>query len=1088
MTRIRIGAAALGLALLLGASAARAQETTGSVTGRVTDQDTGLPLGGVTVIVAGPQGEDAVITSNSGEYSFTTLPIGTYVIRFYAANTATQVEQPGVIVAAEKTVRVNAKISGAAAAAAQQTYVIATKAPTVDIGSARIESNFDEKFMNNIPLGRTYGDVIERAPGAFVDGSGNVSIGGATGLENIYLVNGLNVTGLRYGNLESGAASIGGGSNFPVEFVSQIGVNAGGYQAEYGGAMGGVINTVLKSGSNEWHGSAFGYWSPYWLSASPNIIQPVGSSLAGVRKPDYDDSIGAEVGGPLIKDKLFLWVGFSPRITDTHVLRLTYAQQEDPNNPGQPVLGSNGLPALKQTDWTARIPETHRTYYYAATLDWLPDPNNKLTLSIVGTPSFNQEVKQQFGINSYSSDPQTMVEDLTRNNTDVSGHWVSKLLDRRWQIDVLAGMHSEYLYGRSPDAALNNLNGVQYGGANLWDLEHATGCQPSAMNTADNFQPCPVNPYYQAGGFGEIDKYSAYRWTGEIKSTHIIEAGGHNELKYGWHIELGTFDLSRNYSGPPGAHAYSQIFLPGNQSGVPPFFYNTSTFFGLAPGQTPASPGLDLVGADYKDQLDAYVKSLSNAFFLQDSYSPSKLRNLTINAGVRLELQKIYDSDGYAFLSTTNLSPRLSAVYDPFNDGRSKLSVSYGRYYEQVPLDVAARYFGGENYVQQYGPLVSEFGYPTGCPANLQNGYNWTGAGEYAKCGPPLGTNPTFNSEIAQKNLQGQYHNEIVATAERQIMDDMTVRIDYQHRWLGNIIEDGYGPGVENGVLANPGNVPQSALDAANHTLQQAQATLASLPNDPAAQAAAQAAVATAKYNLGALQTLANAPAPERTYDAITLSLNKRFSKNWLTRASYTYSRLVGNYEGLYQQETNYIAPNGGNAYDAPELYVNQNGPLPNDRPHLFKLDGFYRHALGKGLVTFGLSFTAQSGMPRNYTANLEPGTALQIVMLLPRGDAGRTPTVSQFNGHIAYGQPLGPRMNLEGFLDLFNLFDQQTAILTDDNYTFEVAPPIVNGTTQDLKFAKNSGGGPIGRNPNFGQPLAYQDPFSARPGLRLTF
>jgi hypothetical protein len=1084
MTRIRIGAAALGLALLLGAGAAQAQETTGRVTGRVTDQETGLPLGGVTVIVAGPQGEDAVITSDKGEYSFTTLPVGTYVIRFYAANTSTQVEQPGVIVAAEKTVRVNAKISAAAATAAQQTYVIAAKAPTIDIGSARIESNFDEKFMNNVPLGRTYGDVIERAPGAFVDGSGNVSIGGATGLENIYLVNGLNVTGLRFGNLESGASSIGGGSNLPLEFLSQIGVNAGGYQAEYGGAMGGVINTVLKSGSNEFHGSAFGYWSPYWLAANPNIVRPVGSSLTGVRKRDFDDSIGAEVGGPLIKDKLFFWVGFAPRITDTHVLRLTYAEQEDPSNPGQPLLNANGLPVTKQTDWTARIPETHRTYYYAGTLDWLPLPENKLTLSIVGTPSFNNELKSQYGTNSFASDPRTAVESLTKANTDISAHWVSKLLDRRWQIDVLAGMHNEYFYDRSPDAALNNLNEVQYGGANLWDLEHAAGCQPSAMNTADGFQPCPVNPFYQSGGFGKVEKYNAYRWTGEIKSTHIIEAGGHNELKYGWHLELGTFDLTRNYSGPAGAHAFSQIFLPGNQSGIPPYFYNTTTFFGLDPGQTPASSNLDPTGANYRDQLDSTVKSLSNAFFLQDSYSPSKLRNLTINAGLRLELQKIYDTNGTSFLSTDNLSPRLSAVYDPFSDGRSKLSVSYGRYFEQVPLDVAARYFSGENYVQQFGPLVSEFGYPTNCPTNLQNGYNWTGAGEYKQCAPPLGSSAVFNSEYAQKNIQGQYHNEIVATAERQIMDDMTVRIDYQHRWLGNIIEDGYGPGFQNGVLGNPGNVPQSAIDAANHELQQAQMAAAANPNDPAAQAAA----ATAQYNLGTLQTLKNAPAPERTYDAITLSLNKRFSKNWLTRASYTYSRLIGNYEGLYQQETNYIAPNGNNTVDAPELYVNQNGPLPNDRPHLFKLDGFYRHPLGKGIVTFGVSFTAQSGMPRNYIGNLQPGTAYQIVMLLPRGEGGRTPTVSQFNGKIAYARPLGPKMSLEGFLDLFNLFNQQAALLTDDNYTFDAAPPIVNGTAQDLKFAKTVSGGPITKNPNFGQPLAYQDPFSARLGLRLTF
>ena len=1075
MTRIRIGAAALGLAALMAASAAQAQETTGRVTGRVTDQDTGLPLGGVTVIVAGPQGEDAVITSERGEYNFTTLPVGTYVIRFYAANTATQVEQPGVIVAAEKTVRVNAKISTAAvAAAAQQTYVIASKAPTIDIGSARIATNFDEKFMNNVPLGRTYGDIIERAPGAFVDGSGNVSIGGATGLENIYLVNGLNVTGLRYGNLESGAASIGGGSNLPLEFLTQVDVNSGGYQAEYGGAMGGVINTVLKSGSNEFHGSAFGYWSPYWLSASPNVIIPANSALTGVRKPDFDDSIGAEVGGPLIKDKLFFWVGFAPQITDTHVLRLTYAQQEGTDAMGNPsgmaALGPNGNPVVKQIDWTARIPETHRTYYYAGTLDWLPLPDNKLTLTIVGTPSFNQEIKSQYGINSYSSDPQTASEELTRANTDVSAHWVSKLLERRWQIDVLAGMHNEYLYGRSPNAALNSLNEVQYGGANLWDLEHATGCQP----TADGFQPCPVNPFYQAGGFGEIDKYTGYRWTGEVKSTHIIEAAGHNELKYGWHLEIGTFDLSRAYTGPAGNHAFSQIFLPGNESGLPGNLYNTTTFFTLQPGESPGKYTDLTASPNYQNELKAYVKSLSNAFFLQDSYSPDKLRNLTINLGLRLELEKMYDSTGAAFLDTNNLSPRLSAVYDPFNDGRSKLSVSYGRYYEQVPLDVAARYFAGENFVQQYGFLAN---------CNTPNGYNWTGAGEYTKCGAPLGTNASFNNESAQPNLQGQYHNEIVATAERQILDDMTVRIDYQHRWLGNIIEDGYGPDG-NIILANPGNVSSSALDAAKSQAMQAQMAAAAKPMDPVLAANAQ----NAQYALDALHTLAAAPPPERTYDAITLSLNKRFAKNWLARASYTYARLIGNYEGLYQTETNYIAPNGSNAYDAPELYVNQNGPLPNDRPHLLHLDGFYRHRLGKGQFTFGLSFSARSGMPRSYVSNLEAGSGLQIVMLLPRGDAGRTPTVTQFNGKIAYGQPLGRRMNLEGFIDLFNLFNQQTAILTDDNYTFDAAPPIVNGTPQDLKFAKTTSGSPISKNPNFGQPLAYQDPFSARLGLRLTF
>jgi len=1072
MKRLVLATTALGLALLLMGGVALAQETTGKVTGRVTDADSGAPMGGVTVIVQGPQGEDATLTNDKGEYNFTTLPIGTYTIRFYAANTAVQVEQQGVAVSVQRTVRVNAKIAGTAQAAAQQTYVITGKAPTVDIGSARVGAIFDDAFTTNVPVGHTFGDVIERAPTAFIDGSGNVSIAGATGLENQYQINGMNVTGLRYGNVEMGLASHAGGTNLPVEFMNQIEVSSGGYQAEYGGAMGGVINTVLKSGTNEWHGTAFGYWSPYWLSGNPNVVLPIGSSLGGVRKPDYDDSIGVEVGGPLIKDKLFLWVGFAPRFTDTHVLRETYALQEGTTNGmpnGMPQLDASGNPIVQRQDWTARIQESHRTYYYAASLDWVPLPDNRLTLAILGSPSFNTELKNQFQVDPYSADPRTAVEELTKSNMDVTAHWVSKLYDRKWQIDAMAGMHYEYFYDRSPYADLNNLNQLSIGGANLWDLEHATGCQPDA---ATGFVPCPVAPYYFAGGVGEIDKSDAFRWSAELKSTNTFQGGGRHELKYGWHLDLGTMNFSRAETGPPGAHAF--IFLPGDGS------YSSQTFFELPPSQSPvqytsnALPQTDLVNSPYYvDALQAYVKSVSNAFFLQDSFSPDKLRNLTVNAGVRLELQKMYGSDGSGIFSTTNWAPRLSAVYDPFDDGRSKISVSYGRYYESVPLDVAARYFAGENYVTAAGSLSS---------CGVTNAYNWTGAGEFKQC-TPAGAGATFNGEYAQPNLTGQYHNEIVATAERQIAEDMTIRLDYQHRWLGAIIEDGAGP-QGNNVLANPGNVSQSAIDAINHQVAQAQAIATANPTDPVAQANYQ----NAQANLSAVQALGQAPKPERTYDALTLSLNKRFSKQWFARASYTYSRLIGNYEGLYQNETNYIAPNGTNAYDFPELYVNQNGPLPNDRPSLFKVDGYFKQPVAHGHFLFGLSFTAQSGQPRNYIGNLVPGSPYQLVFLLPRGEAGRTPAITELDAKFGYSQPIGPKMKLEAYIDLFNILNQQTAIATDDNYTYQAAPPIVNGTAQDLKYAKDFSGQSLTQNPNFGHPLAYQTPFNARLGLRLTF
>jgi hypothetical protein len=1099
MNRIRRGAIVVGLsglsfavALTAAAPAVHAQEITGRVTGRVTDQDTGAPVAGVTVIVQGPQGEDATITDDKGQYQFSTMSVGTYTIRFYVATTSTQVEQPGVVVSAEKTVRVNAKISQAAQTAAQQTYVVAGKAPSIDIGSARVGATFDQDFNLKLPNGRTYGEIIQKAPGAFVDPSGNVSIGGATGLENIYIVNGLNVTGLEFGNLDASSPSQGGGTNLPLEFLTQIDVNSGGYAAEYGGAMGGVINTVLKSGSNQFHGSAFLYASPYWLSADPNAITRIGGSLASLRKPDYGLDLGFEVGGPIIKDKLFFWAGFAPSLTDSHVYRLIYAQEDD--GMGNAATDANGN--LKTTELSAsrrRIDEHRRIWNYAATVDWAANADNHLTVAILGTPNFTKGVRSVSGFDSLNANPAWSAETLNKTNSDITAHWVSKLLNRHWQIDAVAGYHREGFEDKSPDDKLNNLNQLEYWGSNLWALEQLPGCEPGT----NGFQPCPVDNYH-TGGFGLARSYTGQRGSFELKSTHLFEGGGRHEVKYGWHGEMNFFDQTRYYSGPAGSRALVQLY-PGMDRGNSDS-WNTYSFFTLQPGESPLDYGAThpatnlLYPPQYQDALKAHVKSYSNAFFLQDSYSPEPLRNLTINLGARVELQKLYDSHGSPFLDQTNLGPRAAAVYDPFNDGRTKISASYGRFFEAIPLNIAARYFGGE------GILVRN-NIPFGDCANKMP-YSWTGNGEWHNCMTPAVDSPAdgskdnagggsslFNNGTnypVQSHLKGQYHNEVVGTIERELMEDLTGRIDYVHRWLGSIIEDGAGDASLFAVLANPGDVPAEAITDAQADVdrlqKQADANMAANTPDPKVDSA----LATAQGKLGALKSLQTVPKPERTYDAITLSLNKRFGKGWQGRASYTYSRLVGNYEGLYQYAQNYFAPNGSNAYDAPDLNINNRGLLPNDRPHLARLDGSYTHQVGKGSLTGALSFFAQSGIPRNYMSGLIPGQ--QINFLLPRGTGGRTPTMTQFDMRLAYGYPLTAGSNLEVFMDLFNLFNQKAALQEDDNYTFSWAGPIENGTAKDLKFAKDIFGQPIQKNPNYGNALVYQLPFHARAGMRLTF
>ena len=151
--------------------------------------------------------------------------------------------------------------------------------------------------------------------------------------------------------------------------------------------MGGVVNSVLRSGSNEFHGSVFSYWAPYWMAKDPTPITTVGRSLGYVRMPDYDTSIGAEVGGPIIKDRLFFWAGFAPRFENTHVFRQTYMQLYNPTTMGAATDAAGNPIQVENTFWRARIPESRQTYYYAATLDWIPRPEHKLTLAAMGSPT-----------------------------------------------------------------------------------------------------------------------------------------------------------------------------------------------------------------------------------------------------------------------------------------------------------------------------------------------------------------------------------------------------------------------------------------------------------------------------------------------------------------------------------------------------------------------------------------------------------------------------------------------------------------------------------------------------------------------------
>jgi hypothetical protein len=1061
-----VGLACLGLA----GPAARAQEVKGRIIGHVTDLSTGQPLAGLTVILQGQQGEDAALTDEAGNYSFASLAVGTYTVRFYSASSAINVDRADLHVSAGATVRADAAMPNAELQ--HETYVIKRKAAAIDVGSARLGATFNEDYMENIPLERTYGDLMLKAPGAFLESSGSVSVAGASGLENVYVMDGLNVTGMDVGDIMNRKSNAQGGSNLTLEFVKEMQLNTGGYRAEYGGAMGGVVNVVTKSGTNEWRGSAFGMWAPYWLSGDPHTVTKLNGVLSGSDNPDFDTNVGVEVGGPLIKDKLFVWLGFAPRFEANHFYRDVYGRV-DQNGDGVADVDQNGK-TIQNFLLRTRTPELRQSYQYGAKLDFNIAPEHHLSIGVFGTPTFSRHIADLSG-NEAVANPSSVLEQLHKNNTDITANWTSQLLENRIRIDATVGLHREDFSDKSPYDTLNATNSMEWhGNPPLSMFESVGGCEVQASG----FDPCPVEGY-KNGGFGLVKEYVAERWAGDVKAT--FDLFKYHEIKVGAHAELDTFDQDRYYTGPLGSRNFLYNDLGANTT----YIWN---FFTLQRNQYPFQYADDTtlktltVPPNYQDHLVADVKSVNSAVFVQDSVRP--MQNLTIDLGLRVENQRMYDFRGDGFLDLYNLAPRVGAVWDPTDDGRSKVFAHYGQFFETIPMNLAARYFGGE------GILLHAV--DNSSPQCLTPPSQWTGKGGEAAACPSEGYFAANggSSYPVQPHIEGQHHHEIVAGVRRALTDDLVVGIDYTHRWLGAIVEDGTAAGsLSNFVLANPGQVPQDAINDLNQQIaaKQSQVDAAKAAGDTANETLREGELGNLQSVRDNLKGLAALPKPERTYDAVTLSAVKRLSQAWMLQASYTYSRLFGNYNGLYDADNSYAAPNGNNAYDYPDLVYNKKGPLANDRPHSGHVDAYYQIPAGQdGFVVVGASFSAYSGIPRNYVAAILPGQ--QLVFLLPRGSAGRTPTVTQTDVKLSYHRKLSKTMAGEAFLDLYNVMDQRTALAVDDNYTLDVAGAIVNGNVNDLKYARNASGAPINKNPNFGQPTAYQMPIYGRMGVRLSF
>jgi hypothetical protein len=304
----RMSAVLIALVVALG-GLANAQETTGTITGRVVDSQ-GLAVPGVSVTIRGTQGNRSAVTDGEGRFSVPFLTPGTYVVHAELAGfKAAQVTDVIVSLGQVANVPMTLQVGGVS----EVVEVVSVSSP-IDVSTTTIGSVMSTDTLRNFPVGRTFAQTLYLTPGVSSSGnagSANPSISGATGLDNQYIVDGANVTNTGYGGLGSYSSIFGSlGNATPYDFIKEIQVKTGGYEAEFGQATGGVVNVVTKSGTNALRGSAFAYSQPDWLQSEFKQYQASNGSVntASTEARDF----GAEGGFPVVRDRLFFFGAIDP--------------------------------------------------------------------------------------------------------------------------------------------------------------------------------------------------------------------------------------------------------------------------------------------------------------------------------------------------------------------------------------------------------------------------------------------------------------------------------------------------------------------------------------------------------------------------------------------------------------------------------------------------------------------------------------------------------------------------------------------------------------------------------------------------------
>jgi hypothetical protein len=292
---------------LAAAMATMGQERSGNIKGVVKDSS-GAVLPDVTVSVINKESGRTYTTRSTGEgsYAASELEPGHYSVRFEKTG-FTRHEASDVQVLLGRTAVLDANLQ---VGTVQESVQVTEAAPVVDTTSTLIAHNVTAEEFDRLPKGRTFQSLIVTAPSVNTGQiEGGFQVNGASGAENNFYIDGVSVSSVLDGRARQDAI---------FEYLQEVQVKTSGLEAEYGGALGGVVAAVTKSGGNAFHGEAHWYNYGSHFNAGParrlQLSQANFTDLAFIqdRKTDtVTNEVGGSLGGYFVKDKLSLVSGYS---------------------------------------------------------------------------------------------------------------------------------------------------------------------------------------------------------------------------------------------------------------------------------------------------------------------------------------------------------------------------------------------------------------------------------------------------------------------------------------------------------------------------------------------------------------------------------------------------------------------------------------------------------------------------------------------------------------------------------------------------------------------------------------------------------